>query len=265
MAAPLSAPSLLSPPRAALSAPALGPGEPRRRSPRIAHPHTSSSRRHRPRSAAAAALPRRPHGGLPQARPADAAGAEGHGQPAPHQLHQGHDRGRLRVSEGGGHAATQPRPHAGAAPPHPGASSGLAMVLRGAVPGSRCPETLRCRGDRAPRAAVPVPARRAEMRRVRPCLPRERWGGVRWDGERAGPIPALPRRRWMRRWHVWKWRPGAPRAEPARAGPRRSAVPAGVVTARKAGNAKLVQDWKPKNLCPRRKRLLFHCVPVSWN
>lgn len=199
VAAPLSAPSLLSPPRAALSAPELCPGEPRRRSPRKAHPRTSSSRR-RPRSAAAAALPRRPHGGLPQARPADAAGAEGRGQPAPYHLHQGHDRCRLRVSEGGERTATQPWPHAGAAPPHPGASSGLAVVLRGAVPGSRCPETLRCPGDRAPGAAG------GESSRCRGPGSRPRRGDA--AGPAVPPAGALGRR-------ALGW--GAGRADPGAA------------------------------------------------
>lgn len=100
-------------------------------SPRGAPPAQPSPRCHRrPSPAAAAALLLRPHGGLPQARPADPAGPEGYGQPAPHQLHQSHDRGRLRVSEAGGlrpspgpRAGPAIRPRATRRPPLPGPPS----------------------------------------------------------------------------------------------------------------------------------------------
>lgn len=150
------------------------------------------------------------------------------------------------MSEGGGRAATQARPHAGAALPHRGAAAGLGAVLGGAVPGSRCPDTLGCAGSRA---AV---ARSAS----RPA------GSVGMgSGRAAPPSPAAADAELAH----GEMAAGGSTAQPAPAGPRRSAVPEAVVTGREAGNAKLVQDWKPKNLCPRRKRLLFHCVPVSWN
>lgn len=123
---------------------------------------------------------------------------------------------------------------------------------------------------------------------------REGWGGAGrgrgWHSaedpvqRRPRPRPRVPRYRSGAAW--WcsggKWRPrarrgvvwcGAPAAH-GTARPRPGAAAAGRVDPRSrrvlwlraaAGNAELMQGWNPKNSCPRRKRFLFHFVPVSWN
>lgn len=242
---PLPSPALLSPPHR--SAPVS-------RAAAALQSPSSEQVQPPPETRTAASLSRRPHGGLPQARPADAAGAEGHGQPAPHQFHQGHDRGRLGVSEGGGCAATQPRPHTGDTLPHMGTASGLGMVL-GGLCGAPAARRFSGAPGAEPRWLGPLPARGAGLRRARP-------GARGWGAGRAGPPAPAPADAELAHGEMAAGG-SAGTARPGRA--TAVAVPEGVVTGREAGNAKLVQDWKPKNLCPRRKRLLFHCVPVSWN
>lgn len=56
---------------------------------------------------------------------------------------------------------------------------------------------------------------------------------------------------------------GTNRPRPGLVGPRSRRVLLWLRAA--AGNAELMQGWNPKNSCPRRKRFLFHFVPVSWN
>lgn len=126
-----------------------------------------------------------PHGGLPQARPADAAGPEGHGQPAPHQLHQGHDRGRFGVSGAGG--ASPERGCWGLSFSRP--------VSRTALSGGGWSTPRRGR-------AASTQGSRGHMPRVSRS-PRGRAGGVPRDApsgngggrgaERRGPGPAPPR------------------------------------------------------------------------
>lgn len=156
-------------------------GRPRSRSPSLRPPRTARLRRaahsqrsaavpaqprchRRPSPAAAAALPSRPYGRLPQARPADPAGPEGHGQPAPHQLHQGHERGRVRVSEAGGlRPGRTPAPRCASGDSRSSIPGRASIQRRGR--GGWCREGLRrlpqpvncCRGShrRLPRAEFP--------------------------------------------------------------------------------------------------------------
>lgn len=156
-------------------------------SPRGAPPSLPSPRCHRRSSpAVAAALPIRPYGGLPQARPADPAGPQGHGQPAPHQLHQSHDRGRLRVSEAGG-LRLRPAPRC---PPRRPASPPASRVVR---PLSGEAEA-RCRGEglrRAPSARYPLPGDTPVTVEPPPPPPRSlfsaRCAAYRAGGDAGGP------------------------------------------------------------------------------